>query len=267
MRGIIPAGEWADATDLCSATPVLPKSLLPVHDQPMIYHPISLLLLAGIRHILVVSTPAELPHFQQCLGDGEPWGIHLSYAVRPAAGGAIQALFLASEFVAGQPVSLALGDHLLYGHSLPATLQQAATLKKGARIFSHPASGDALPGLGFYDHTAAARARELASSGPGRLTITDLNNTYLADGALEVLGLGEEVTWLDINTRESLSAAAGFIHTVEKNRGVKAGCPEEAAWRMGFIGDEQLLALAYAAEENHYGRYLRQLPEGRGRSC
>ncbi len=276
VRGIILAGagdyvtDATDATDVTDATnrqpatPALPKSLLAVRGQPVIYHSLSLLLLAGIRHILIVATPRAAPLFQQRLGGGEAWGINLSYAIQPATGDPVQALIIASEFTGGQSLALAPGDQIFHGRSLPATLQKAATLKKGARIFARPAdpadpgTGYAVTGLAFYDNTVAERARELMSSQPGP-AITDLNNAYLAEGALEVEILGDEITWLNINSRDSLRAAAGFLAAAEKDQGVKAGCPEEAAWRMGFIGDEALLKLAAGLGAGCYGRYLRQL--------
>ena len=267
MRGIILAG--GDVTDRQPATPALPKSLLAVRGQPMIYHSLSLLLLAGIRHILIVATPRSAALFQQRLGGGEAWGINLSYAIQPAAGDPVQALIIASEFTGGQPLALAPGDQIFHGRSLPATLQKAATLKKGARVFARPAdpadladladpTGYAVTGLAFYDHTVAERARELKSSQPGP-ALADLNNAYRAEGTLAVEIFGDEITWLHINSRDSLRAAAGFLEAAEKDQGVKAGCPEEAAWRMGFIGDEALLKLAAGLGAGCYGRYLRQL--------
>ena len=212
---------------------------------------------------MIVAPASDLPHFQRCLGGGEAWGIYLSYAIRPTGGPAL-ALTVAREFAGERTLFLILGDPILYGRTLPATLQKAATLKKGARVFARSNavsnSDSALTSLGFYDHTAAARARMLASSHPARLEIADLNDTYRAEGTLEVEAFGDDVACMDVPARDALPVATECLRAVEKSRGVKVGCPEEAAWRMGFIDDERLLELAHAAGETEYGRYLRRLP-------
>ena len=295
MRGIIFAGS--DSLRLWPVTTEVPKCLLPVCDKPMIYYSLSLLLLARIRHILVISTPRDMPRFQQLLGGGERWGISLGYALQPPSDGPVRAFVIGSEFIGNHPVALVLADNIFYGRRLEASLKNAATLKKGARLFACPAgtrerhevvsfdkngnaagfdekpvnpefcpesrleSCHAVTGLSFYDNTVVERARALKPSEHNRIEITDLNQTYLDEGNLELEVLDSDITWLEIDGPDSLPAAAGLIKAAENRERAKIGCPEEIAWRMGFIGDEQLLELAATAGENQYGRYLRQLPE------
>ena len=299
MRGIIFAG--GDSLRLWPVTTAIPKYLLPVCDKPMIYYPLSLLLLARIRHILVISTPRDMPRFQRLLGGGERWGISLGYALQSPLDGPARAFVIGSEFIGNHPVALVLADNIFYGRRLESSLKNAATLKKGARVFACPAdarerhevvsfdkngnagglgekpvnpesrpefrpescpeSGHAVTGLSFYDNTVVERARALKPSEHNRIEITDLNQTYLDEGNLELEVLDSGITWLEIDAPDSLLSAAGLIKAAEKLERAKIGCPEEIAWRMGFIGDEQLLELAATAGENQYGRYLRQLPE------
>ena len=271
------------------------KPLLPVYDKPMIYYSLSALMLAGIRTILVVATPGDTPRCQQLLGGGERWGIRLSYALQPLSGGAVQALVTGSEFTGDRSVALILANHIFYGNRLSADLQSAAALKKGARVVvrrvdepegcasvcfdkngratglvdslekgSKPQSRYAVTGLGFYDNTVGERARALQSSRRTFPDITDLNRAYLEEGALSVSVCARATTWLDIGGPDSLLAAARRVETAEQRCGVMVGCPEEAAWRMGFIDDEGLLELGAVAGETCYGRYLRGLVGGGG---
>jgi glucose-1-phosphate thymidylyltransferase len=263
------------------------KQLIPIYDKPMIYYPLSVLLLAGIRDVLIISTPQDTPRFQQLLGDGSSWGVNLSYAVQPAPDGLAQAFIIGSEFISSQNCALVLGDNIFYGHHLTESLQSAAALKKGARVFAYqvhdperygvvafdedgnaydleekpktPKSRYAVTGLYFYDSTVADRARSLKPSPRGELEITDLNKTYLEDGTLGVEVLNRGMAWLDTGTYDSLLDAAKFIETIEKRQGMKVCCPEEICWRMGHISDEQLQNLAEKLNNNDYGKYLKGL--------
>ncbi len=285
MRGIVLAG--GSGSRLWPVTQAVSKQLIPVYDKPMIYYPLSVQLLAGIRDILIISTPQDTPRFQQLLGDGSKWGINLSYAVQPSPDGLAQAFLIGSEFIGNQNCSLVLGDNIFYGQHFSESLQNAAALKKGARVFAYrvhdperygvvtfdesgkaydleekpeaPKSKYAVTGLYFYDSTVAQRARELKPSPRGELEITDLNRTYLNDGQLSVEVFSRGMAWLDTGTFDSLMEAGEFIETIEKRQGLKVCCPEEICWRMGHIDDEQLNKLATELIKNDYGRYLKGL--------
>jgi glucose-1-phosphate thymidylyltransferase len=287
VRGIILAG--GSGSRLWPVTLAVSKQLIPVYDKPMIYYPLSVLLLAGIRDILIISTPQDTPRFQQLLGDGERWGVNLSYAVQPSPDGLAQAFIIGSEFIGAHPAALVLGDNIFYGHHLTESLQHAATLKKGARVFAYqvhdperygvvafdhdgkaydleekpaqPKSRYAVTGLYFYDNTVAERARELKPSPRGELEITDLNRTYLDEGTLGVEVLSRGMAWLDTGTHDSLLDAAKFIETIETRQGMKVCCPEEICWRQGYIDDRQLETLAGELSKNEYGQYLLRLLE------
>ncbi|NKB75758.1 MAG: glucose-1-phosphate thymidylyltransferase RfbA [Gammaproteobacteria bacterium] len=282
MRGIILAG--GSGSRLWPVTMAVSKQLLPVYDKPMIYYPLSVLLLAGIRDILIISTPEDTPRFQQLLGGGEKWGINLSYAIQPSPDGLAQAFIIGSEFIGNQNSALVLGDNIFHGHHLSESLQNAAKLKKGAKVFAYPVqdperygvvafdkqgravdleekpekpkSRYAVTGLYFYDNTVGDRARELVPSQRGELEITDLNRTYLDEGSLGVEVMSRGMAWLDTGTHDSLLDAGKFIETIEKRQGMKVCCPEEICWRMGYIDDEQLLKLSVELSKNEYGRYL-----------
>ena len=282
MRGLILAG--GSGSRLWPVTLAVSKQLLPVYDKPMIYYPLSIHLLAGIRDILIISTPQDTPRFQQLLGEGSKWGVNLSYAVQPSPDGLAQAFILGAEFIGNSESSLVLGDNIFYGHHLSESVQNAAQLKRGARVFAypvhdperygvvafddsgnaydleekpeHPKSRYAVTGLYYYDSTVCERARELEPSPRGELEITDLNRAYLDDGSLSVEVMSRGMAWLDTGTHDSLMDAAKFIETIEKRQGMKVCCPEEICWRMGHIDDEQLERLAHELKNNEYGRYL-----------
>ena len=285
MRGLILAG--GSGSRLWPVTLAVSKQLIPIYDKPMIYYPLSVQLLAGIRDILVISTPQDTPRFQQLLGDGSKWGINLSYAVQPAPEGLAQAFIIGSEFIGNNNSSLVLGDNIFYGHQLTESLQNAAALTKGASVFAYqvhdperygvvafdesgkaydleekphnPKSRYAVTGLYFYDSSVADRARALQPSARGELEITDLNRTYLDEGSLSVEVLSRGMAWLDTGTYDSLMEASRFIETIEKRQGLKVCCPEEICWRKGYIDDEQLETLAMELNKNEYGKYLRGL--------
>ena len=286
MRGMILAG--GAGTRLWPVTTAVSKQLLPIYDKPMIYYPLSVLLLAGIRDILVISSPRDTPSFQQLLADGGQWGVNFSYAVQPEPGGLAQAFIIGSEFIGNHPCALVLGDNVFYGHDLVASLQRATALKKGAQVFAYrvdqpqcygvvcfdqqgraialeekpaqPKSHYAITGLYFYDNSVCQRVRELQPSARGELEITDLNRSYLAEGKLTVEVLGRGMAWLDAGTHTSLLDAARFIQTIEQRQGVKICCPEEICWRLGYIDDQQLSRLAAtAAGKNDYADYLASL--------
>ncbi|MGB5705557.1 MAG: glucose-1-phosphate thymidylyltransferase RfbA [Arenicellales bacterium] len=285
MRGIILAG--GSGSRLWPITLAVSKQLIPVYDKPMIYYPLSVLLLSNIRDILIISTPQDTPRFQQLLGDGERWGLNLSYAVQPSPDGLAQAFIIGSEFIGAHPAALVLGDNIFYGHHLSESLQNASALKKGARVFAYqvndpqrygvvafddkgnaydleekpkkPKSRYAVTGLYFYDNTVSDRARELKPSARGELEITDLNRSYLDEGALGVEVFSRGMAWLDTGTHDSLLDASKFIETIEKRQGMKICCPEEICWRQGYINDQQLESLAQELIKNEYGQYLLRL--------
>jgi len=285
MKGIILAGGYG--TRLYPLTIGLSKQLLPIYDKPMVYYPLSMLMLAGIREILLIGTPATLPSFQALLGDGSQWGLEFEYAEQPEPRGLADAFLIKPDFIGGQPVCLILGDNIFYGHGLRNLLGEAAKLTRGAIIFAYsvrdpqrygvvefdkdgraltieekpekPRSFYAVPGLYFYDSKVGEIAANLKPSARGELEITDLNKVYLERGDLRVNVMGRGVAWLDAGTHESLLQAANFVQTVEERQGMMISCPEEIAYRMGFIDGEQLRHQAQRYRGNHYGEYLLRL--------
>ncbi len=285
MRGIILAG--GSGTRLHPVTRAISKQLLPVYDKPMVYYPLTTLMLAGIRDVLVISTPRDLPLYRSLLGDGAQWGMRFAYEEQAAPNGLAEAFLIGESFVGKEPSCLILGDNILYGQGLTQVLESAASLERGARIFAYyvhdperygvvefderrraialeekprvSRSNYAVPGLYFYDGRAAERARTLRPSARGELEITDLNRAYMSEGELDVQLLGRGSAWLDAGTHESLLEAANFVMTLEKRQGLKIGCPEEVAYRKGFIDLDRLAELAGLASTSEYARYLRQI--------
>ncbi|MFB2816756.1 glucose-1-phosphate thymidylyltransferase RfbA [Umezakia ovalisporum] len=285
MKGIILAG--GSGTRLYPLTQVVSKQLMPVYDKPMIYYPLSLLMLADIRDILIISTPEHLPLFRQLLQDGSQWGLQFSYVEQPYPGGLAEAFILGKSFIGNEPVCLVLGDNILYGHGLVDVLRQATQLQQGAAVFGyqvadpqrygvisfdengrvlsfeekpqHPKSNYAVPGIYFYDSQVCHLAATLKPSKRGELEITDLNQLYLNQGQLQVCLLGRGYAWLDTGTHESLHQAASFIQTLEERQGLKIACVEEIAYQQGYIDAEHLHQLAQPLAKSSYGKYLMQL--------
>jgi glucose-1-phosphate thymidylyltransferase len=282
VKGIILAG--GSGTRLYPVTQVVSKQLLPIYDKPMVYYPLSTLMLAGVRDILIISTPQDTPRFEQLLGDGKRWGINLRYEVQPSPDGLAQAFIIGERFIGSDPCALVLGDNIFYGHDLARDLKKAAAKTSGATVFAYrvndpqrygvvefdasgravsleekpakPKSRFAVTGLYFYDNDVVSVAKSLRPSPRGELEITDLNRVYLERGALDVVTMGRGLAWLDTGTHETLLEAGQFIETIERRQGLKICCPEEIGWREGWISSAELQALAMPLKNSGYGSYL-----------
>ena len=291
MKGIILAG--GSGTRLYPLTEVTSKQLLPVYDKPMIYYPLSILMLAGIRDILIISTPEDTPRFEQLLGKGEKFGLNLSYAVQPSPDGLAQAFLIGEDFIKDDTVAMILGDNIFYGNGIKTALKNAVKSAENgkATIFGYyvedperfgvveldeqgkplslvekdpnPKSNYAVTGLYFYDNRVVDFAKKVKPSKRGELEITDLNNMYLKDGSLEVTNFGRGVTWLDTGTHESLADATAFVKMIEEHEGLKISCPEEIAFKQGWISREQLGAQAELLKKNQYGQFLQRVLDGK----
>ncbi|MDS4070370.1 MAG: glucose-1-phosphate thymidylyltransferase RfbA [Candidatus Competibacter sp.] len=288
-KGIILAG--GSGTRLHPLTISVSKQLMPVYDKPMIYYPVATLMLGGIQDILIITTPRDREAYQTLLGDGDQWGVRFRYAVQPSPEGLAQAFLIGEDFIGGDPACLILGDNIYYGQGLSTVLRRATTRERGATVFGYyvrdperygvvsfdadgramdieekpkkPKSNYAVTGLYFYDNEVVNVAKNIRPSARGELEITDVNKVYLERGELNVELLGRGYAWLDTGTHESLLAAAHFVQVVEQRQGLKVACPEEVAWRMGFIGDEELARLAQPLAKSGYGEYLIELLERR----